>query len=234
MPKDKTDPENEDTTTDEGELEETQDSATDDKSQQSDVDTGSDQDIDWEERYKGLQRATEKKRLQLEGDLEKANQNLAATTQMLEEAKGDGSVLDKQRKDAEDAKAKLDDEVAKLQREHDELQKQVNQQDIVMREFPQLAPVAKYIPVADDDDDFRKGAEDFSKAIESMVGKSVEKKLDGSSPTFEEGADEELESSDELDQAWADVYQFAGVKGKEKEYQDAFAKIQSAGQTPDL
>jgi hypothetical protein len=225
------DPENEESTTDEGNEEETQDAATEDKSQQSD-DKG--EPVDWEARYKGLQRASEKKRLDLEEQLEKAQGNLATTTQMLEEAKGDSGVLEKKQKEALEAKTDLETEVEKLQKEHDRLQKQIDQQSIIMNDFPHLAPVAEFIPAAPDEEGFRDGAKKLSDAINSMVDKGVETSLSGSSPTFEEGDDKELEDMEELDSAWETVYATAGDPERAKEYEAAFERIQKAGQTPDL
>jgi chromosome segregation ATPase len=227
------DPENEDQSTpaeDEG----TQDAATSDESQQSGDDaTQDDGDRDWEASYKGLQRASERKIKGLEEQLEKANSNLAATTDMLETAKLDGSALDERQKEAEQAKTKLEDDIHNLEAERDKLQKQLDQQNVVMNEFPHLAPVAKFIPAADDEEGFRKGAEELSKALNSMIDQGVETSLSGSSPTFEEGEDEELESSEELEQAWATVYEFAGNPEKQEEYDAAFAIIQKAGQEPE-
>jgi chromosome segregation ATPase len=225
------DPENDDQATTDGDDTTNGDDAstTNDDSQQS-----GDDDRDWKESYKGLQRASEKKRKELEDQLEKANSNLAATTEMLETAKSDGSALDDKQKEAEKAKSDLENEVEKLRIEHDRLQKQIDQQNVVMNEFPHLAPVAKFIPVADDEEGFRKGAEELSKAIGSIVDKGVETSLSGSSATFEEGEEEELEDQEKLDEAWDVVYAHAGDPDKQEEYDEAFAMIQKAGQTPEL
>jgi chromosome segregation ATPase len=207
-------------------------SATDDKSQQSD---DSSQDIDWEKRYKGLQRASEKKSKKLEDELTKQKSDLESTVTELEEMRSDSGSLESKQKEAEEAKTKLEDDVQALQKEHDQLQTQINQQNIVMSEFPHLAPVAKFIPTAESDDDFRTGAKEFSDALTTMVNKGVETSLEGSSATFKKGDDDELKPSEsELDEAWAIVYQYAGDPKHQKEYDEAYEKVMAADSGSEL
>jgi chromosome segregation ATPase len=220
------DPENDATATDGDDTE--GESATDDNDQQSDG--NDDSNVDWEKRYKGLQRATEKKRNELEAQLETAQKEIESTTTELEEVKGDTGSLEKKKTEAEESKEKLENEIQTLQSEHDSLQKQIDQQNIVMTDFPHLAPVAKFIPAADDEEGFRKGAEELSTAINTYVDKGVETSLKGSSATFEEGDSDDMDSgASELEEAWQVVYQYAGNPEKQEEYDAAYAIIEKAG-----
>ncbi len=226
------DPDDDDTNTDNGDNGDdtaADDSTTDDNSQQSDDDAGDDDDRDWEASYKGLQRASEKKRNELESQLAKAKTNLESTTTELEEAKSDSGSLETKQKEAAEAKEKLENEVQTLQDEHGALEKKIKQQTIVMSEFPHLAPVAKFIPIANDEEGYRKGAEELSTAINTMIDDGVKTSLDGSSATFKTGEEEEITDSDnELDEAWDTVYATAGNPEKLEEYNKAFAKIREA------
>lgn len=231
------DPENDDTATDNGDAEDNSDandSATDDNSQQSDDDDAS-QDEDWEARYKGLQRATEKKRTNLEGKLTKAESDLESKTTELEGMKSDSGSLESKQKEAETAKGDLENEVQSLQEKHDQLENQLNQQNIVMSEFPQLAPVAKFIPNAESDEDFRTGAKEFNDAISTMIDTGVESSLKGSSATFKEGDSDDLDPGDkELDAAWETVYKYGGDPDHVEEYEAANAKIMAADPNKEL
>ena len=88
------------------------DAATNGDNQQSD-DAGS--DVNWEERYKGLQRASEKKRKQLEDQLAKESSELEATVTELETVKGDTGSLEQKKVETEEAKEKLENDLQTLE-----------------------------------------------------------------------------------------------------------------------
>jgi DNA repair exonuclease SbcCD ATPase subunit len=216
---DNLDPEKEATTTDEV-SEETQ-SATDANDQQSD----NTQSIDWEARYKGLQRASEKKRNELEQQLTKAKSDLESATTLLEEVKSDTGSLESKRSEAERAKEELENEIQTLAKDREALEKQLNQQTIIMSEFPQLAPLAKFIPTAIDEESFRQTASEFNSALTQYIDKGVDASLTGASATFEKGDNEKLVDTSELDKAWDTVYKYGGIPGHEKDVEAANALI---------
>jgi DNA repair exonuclease SbcCD ATPase subunit len=219
------DPENEATAT-EGENQEdnsgVSSAATEDKSQQSD---GNSQNIDWEKRYKGLQAASEKKRNELEQQLAKAQSELESTTTELESVKSDTGSLESKRTEAERAKEELENEIRNLSTEKETLEKKLNQQNIIMSDFPQLAPLAKFIPSATDDEVFRQTAIEFNEALSQYVDKGVDSSLQGASATFEKGDGEKLADTSELDAAWDTIYKYGGDPAHEKEVAAANALI---------
>jgi seryl-tRNA synthetase len=229
------DPENDATATDGDDVDNTDDTdttATEDKSQQSDDDNS--QDIDWEARYKGLQRASEKKRNELEQQLTKAQSELESTTTELESVKSDTGSLESKRTEAEKAKEELENEIQNLSIEKETLEKQLNQQNIIMSDFPQLAPLAKFIPSATDDDSFRQTATEFNEALTQYVDRGVDVSLQGASPTFEKGDDEKLADDSELDKAWDTIYKYGGDPEKQDEVDAANALIMEKQPDTDL
>jgi len=220
---DNLDPEK-DNPTPEEELEEKQDAeATDKDNQQSDDDSAA--NVDWEARYKGLQRATEKKRNELEQQLAKANKDLESTVTELETIKGDTGSLESKQVEALKAKEELENQLQTLSADKEALEKQLNQQSIVMSEFPQLAPLAKFIPAAADEEAFRQSASEFQSALSQYIDKGVDDSLKGASPTFDTGSDEKLADDSELDKAWQTIYKYGGIAGHEEEVEAANALI---------
>jgi hypothetical protein len=211
-----------DTDSEEKEIPEEEKSATDANNQQSD---DSADNIDWEARYKGLQRATEKKRNELEQQLAKANEDLESTVTELETIKGDTGSLESKQVEALKAKEELENQLQTLSADKEALEKQLNQQSIVMSEFPQLAPLAKFIPAAADEETFRQSASEFQSALGQYIDKGVDDSLKGASPTFEQGSDEKLADDSELDKAWNTIYKYGGIPGHEEEVEAANALI---------
>lgn len=178
-----------------------------------------------EESYKGLQRAAERQKAKLEKELADARGKLEQSATELEEAK----LAAAEKANLEKAQSDLNTNIANLQAERDKLTRQLNQQKIVLAEFPQLAPLAAYIPVADTDEKFKENAVGFEAALKIYVASQIKGTFEGSGPPI--GSGNGSQSADALDKLWAEVYAVAGIPGKEKEYEEAYAKLQEALKT---
>lgn len=175
-----------------------------------------------EDAYKGYQRAAEKQKAKLEADIAALKTKSDEAHTQLEEAKM--ALSDKEKLEQE--KAKLASDMAAMQAERDSLARKLNQQKIILAEFPVLAPLANYVPAAETDDDYRASARQFAQALEAYNKQTTINQLQGASPNIQGGNGSA--DSGALDALWDAVYATAGIPGKEKEYQEANAKLQAA------
>ncbi len=223
----KQDPENQDDPKldDDGNpIEDPEEEGTDDPNQQSaddeppdDTDQDDDDDRDWEASYKGLQKVVSRK--------EKAAQSLKAKYDKLSEqheaqktksgaADTATSDLEKQLKEA---KTELDD----LTSERDKLNNQLSQTNLVMEKFPEIAPLAQYIPTADTIEDFEKNAKKFAEDVGAQIETGVDKKLEGASPDAPPG-EEGLDTENEKDKLWDELNELGRDPEKNTEYEAKF------------
>jgi len=138
----------------------------------------------------------------------------------LEEYKTDATSKETVKSDLDKTLKETQDKLTDLQSEKDELDQQLVRQNIVMTDYPDLVPLAEYIPAADDADKFKENAKEFAEAIKGFVDTGVKSALKGSSPKQPTGTDE-LPSEDERNKLWEKAAAIAGVPGKEKEYEEA-------------
>lgn len=176
-----------------------------------------------EESYKGLQRVNETQKKKLETEITSLKQKLEKQAADLEEAK----LAAEEKTKLETAQKDLNTSIQTLQSERDKLTRQLNQQKIVLAEFPQLAPLASYIPPADTDDAFKANATSFETALKQYVSLVVSKQLEGAGPPIGTG-NQSSQTDNTMDKLWADVDKYAGIPGKEKEFEEANAKLQEA------
>lgn len=175
-----------------------------------------------EESYKGLQRVAEKQKAKLETELAQLRQRLEQQAADLEEAKlavAEKASLETQQKE-------LNTSITALQAERDRLTRQLNQQKMILADFPDLASLASYIPLAETDDDYKANAQAFRAALQLYLKSAVRDKFGGAAPPIDGG--NESHASDATDKLWNEVYRLAGVPGKEQEYEEAYAKLQDA------
>jgi len=180
--------------------------------------------VSWEERYKGLQAASEKQRVKLEKEAREAKDKLDQTLADLEAARASGTTAsqttDKLSKDLE----ALQTQVSALTAEKTALAAKITRQNIVITEFPELAQLSEYIPDAPTDEQFRANAQKFAQTLEGHVKSKVDGLVNTS--TSAPPSHKAPPSATEIDRAWDEVYSTAGVPGKEAEYQKAYAKLQ--------
>lgn len=176
-----------------------------------------------EESYKGLQTAMNRQKTKLENELLQLKEKLEKQAADLEEAK----LAAEEKTKLETSQKDLNTSIQTLQAERDKLTRQLNQQKIVLAEFPQLAPLATYIPPADTDDAFKANATSFEAALKQYVSLVVSKQLEGAGPPIGSG-NQSSQTDNTTDKLWADVDKYAGIPGKEKEFEEANAKLQEA------
>lgn len=170
----------------------------------------------WEASYKGMQKVANNKEAELKATREQIDK-LAAK---IEELKADATVKESAKGDLDKLFKETQDNFTNLKKDKDELDQQLVRQDIVMSDYPDLVSLAEYIPASEDADTFKDNAKKFSEAMQSFVDKGVKSALKGSSPKQEPGTDEVV-SSDEKNKLWEAAAALAGVKGKDKEYEEA-------------
>jgi hypothetical protein len=182
--------------------------------------TTTQQSVDWEKRYIGLQQASEKKRTQLETQMTEAQKKLDTAMAELEELKTSTADISKVKDETEQAKVKLETDLQALRVERDNLTKQIAMKDLVIKEFPDLVPLIGFLPAAETEEQLRQYAGSFSTALKLYIEKGVKSALEGSSPPAT-GGTTTLPTSDEGDRLYDAAVKLAGVPGKEREAQEA-------------
>jgi hypothetical protein len=161
----------------------------------------------------------------METELTAMRTRLEQTATELEEAK----LVAADKVKLEETQSQLTTTMQQLQAERDQLTRQLNQQKIVLAEFPELAPLASYIPIADSDDAFKENAKTFQTALQQYVKATIQGSFEGSAPP--DSSQRGSTDGDEVEKLWADVYKLAGIPGKEQEYAEANRKLQEAIKT---
>jgi chromosome segregation ATPase len=115
--------------------------------------------------------------------------------------------------------------VTQLQAEVTALQKKLSYQGIILKEFPDLASAASFIPETATEEEYRQKATEFRGTLKQYVDSRVKNVLDGSSPPIDQ-QNTTINASDD-DKAYRDVVSLAGRPGKEKEYQEAYDRWQN-------
>ena len=90
-----------------------------------------------------------------------------------------------------------------------------------MKEFPDLAQAASFIPPAETEEEYRANAKEFQEALSQLVNSGVKNILGGASPAIQTPPEGTPDAKDELDEAYKEVVRLAGVPGKEAEYMKA-------------
>jgi hypothetical protein len=174
---------------------------------------------DWETRYKGQQKLTAKR----EQTIQRLQDKLDALTEKHEEAVNAGEKSAKEKTDTEKQLAELSAQLDAARVEQQALQTSLEQNSIVMEKFPDLTPLAKYIPTGDTAEEFAQNAEAFQKDIAAFVDAGVKTAMNGASPPTPDGKTQ-LATQAEKDSAYDAVVALAGVSGKEAEYEKARQK----------
>jgi hypothetical protein len=175
-----------------------------------------------EESYQGLQRVVAKKDKELD-DL-KASKELLNT--QLEELKTTSAASAQSKGDLEAKLKEAEDKLSSLETDRNGLNRQLKQQEIIMQEFPDLAPLAGFIPSSEDEDSFRTNAQNFKEALGNFVQKGVKKTLEGATPPQSPPSDGFADTEEE--RLWDTVYRTAGSLKPEdvKEYNEANTRLQ--------
>lgn len=105
------------------------------------------------------------------------------------------------------------------------LTKRLKYNDIIMKEFPDLAQAASFIPETPTDDEFRTKATEFRQALTGFANLKVQNVLAGSSIPVNQA--NTTTGEDDEDKAYRDVVALAGKPGKEKEYQEKYDHYQN-------
>jgi len=173
-----------------------------------------------EAEYKGLQAVLAKKDVTIKELTEKLI-NAEAAKAELESNHGkvsnEKATVDTKLTETKKEASTLKEELAKLQ-------KKLSHQEIIMKDFSDLSPVAHLIPESESEEEFREKAKEFRQTLNGYVNSSVKQVLGGSSPPVQPENDGATLGVDELDKAYRDVVSLAAVPGKEKEYEEAREK----------
>ncbi|MGC9423773.1 hypothetical protein, partial [Vibrio sp.] len=173
-----------------------------------------------EAEYKGLQ-AVIAKRDQTIASLTNKNQDLETEIADLKSKHGtaisEKTDLSEKITNVTEEKTNLENQVAKLE-------KKLKHQDIVMKDFPELAPVMSFIPETETEEEFRAKAKELQSSLNKYVGDGMQNVLSGSSPAVSGNEENSTLSGDEADKWYREAASLAGIPGKEKEYEEAFQK----------
>lgn len=173
-----------------------------------------------EAEYKGLQ-AVIAKRDQTIANLTNEKQELINKLAEAEANHGtavtEKSTLSEKLTNVTEEKTNLENTVAKLE-------KKLKHQDIVMKDFPELAPVVSFIPETDTEEEFRAKAKELQGSLNKYIGDGMKNVLSGSSPAVSGNEEDSTLSGDEADKWYREAASLAGISGKEKEYEEAFQK----------
>lgn len=170
-----------------------------------------------EAQYKGLQAVIAKK----DALIAKQTTEIAdLQTKLVEAEANHGSALSEKEK----LSGKLTEstgEVDTLNKKVAELQRKLNHQDIIMKDFPDLAPAAYLLADTESEEEYRESAKALRATLKQYQGTAVKNAISGSSPPIEDDGGGSSLNVDELDKAYKEVTALAGIPGKEQEYEKA-------------
>jgi chromosome segregation ATPase len=223
----KQDPENQDDPKldDDGNpIEEPEEEGTEDPNQQSaddeppdETDQDDDDDRDWQASYKGLQKVVSRK----EKAAESLKKKYDKLSEQHESQKAKSGAADTAQSDLEKQLKEAKTELDTLTSERDKLNNQLSQTNLVMEKFPEIAPLAQYIPTADTIEDFEKNAKKFAEDVGAQIETGVDKKLEGASPGAPPG-EEGLDTENEKDKLWDELNELGRDPEKNAEYEAKF------------
>jgi DNA repair exonuclease SbcCD ATPase subunit len=177
---------------------------------------------DWEARYKGLQRATEEKRLAAEKERNDLQQQLDDLRTQLEGASSDAKSLEGSKSELQEQVDKLNKQLAVSETEQQKLAGELSRQKVIMDDFPELQSMADFLPKSDDIDSFRETATQFAERLKAQTEAAVKNALRGATPTPRGANEGQVPGQSELDTAYEKVMSLAGMPGKEQEYRTAY------------
>jgi hypothetical protein len=190
------------------------------------VDTQSHDTVDWETRYKSLQRVQEQKRQKLDqqiADLTTKHEQALLETQ---EKKQAAEILEKQQAQFLKEKGELEGKLQVAQAEQESLNKKVLFQKIILEDFSDLADMSDYIiPVATTEEEVRSKATALREKMGKRVQASVKEVMTGASSTVQ-GTGNTIPTSSEEEALWRKIYDTAGRVGKEEEFAKANKDLQ--------
>jgi len=176
-----------------------------------------------EAQYKGLQAVIAKRDVTI---AKLTNEKAELETQKAEAEANHGSAVTEKT----NLSSKLTEstkEVANFKKQVAALNKKVKFQGIIMKDFPELAPVSTLIPEVETEEEFRAKAKEVQAALSNYVDKGVQDILKGGSPPLgSTNEDNTPLGENALDKAWDEATALAGITGKEAEYEKAYKKYQ--------
>jgi len=172
-----------------------------------------------EDAYKGLQRAAERQKAKLEAELAEARKKAEELSTSLEETKLAVAEKEKLAKERDELNAGIQ----ALQQEREKLAIQLQQQQIVLEKYPDLAPLANYIPHGVSLEEFQANAENFRKAVESYLSMRLRQESAGATPPI--GGGNQGTDAGKTQRLWDKVYALAGIEGKEREFEEAYEEL---------
>jgi hypothetical protein len=136
-----------------------------------------------------------------------------------------GSISTQAEKDAADqARVALAAQILAVQTERDKLRIDLEKQTVLLKEYPQLADLAQYLPASNSIDEFRIGAKTFSAVLDKIVADKVKQAMAGSTPPVQRTQVDHMATEADEDKLYRLVTSLAGIPGKEREYEDARQK----------
>lgn len=183
------------------------------------------EDTDWKASYQGLQRSFEKKRKEFESQISELEAKMNVLNEQLESKKSDASSLQATN---EDLKKQLDETKTNLEKiasDKSALDLRLERQEFIMKELPNVAPMAGYIPPGQTIEEFQENAKKFAEDLGKMIDTGVSEELQGAASPLPGGDD--TVSAAELDTLWDEVYELAGTTDPEKQkmYEQKYARL---------
>lgn len=178
---------------------------------------------DWETAYKGLQKVVARK----DREVNELTDKLENLSSQLEELKTTSQSSQSAKSDLEKQLGELQSTLESLKTEKDDLNNKLAQSSLVMEKFPEIAPLAAFIPSGNSIEEFEQNAQAFKERIDDYTSAKAKGLLQGASPTSTKSSEDGMVTENELDKLWDQVYSLAGIPGKEKEYEEANSKLQS-------
>ncbi len=111
--------------------------------------------------------------------------------------------------------------VEELENQVAKLTKKIEFKDILLNEFSDLGPAAKFVPEVETEEEFRERAKEVQATVNQLAKRRVAETLSGSSPPIEEANERTTPGVDPLDEAYDKVMRLAGNPDKQAEYEKA-------------
>lgn len=173
-----------------------------------------------EAEYKGLQTVIAKR----DATIKDKDTLIAELTAKLAEAEANHGSAVSEKTSLTQKLTESTDKVTNLEKTVADLEKKLNYQNIVMKDFPDLAPAIDFLPRMDSEEEFREKAKELRATLKQYVGNEVKQVISGASPPLSGDGEGSTLGGDELDKLYREAVRLAGVPGKEQEYEAAYQK----------
>lgn len=179
---------------------------------------------DWEARYKGLQTSSDRRISELTNLNQALQSKYDTLAAQFEDAQRQLGEVSTAKSTLETTHSELRGQLEQATAERERLKKTQDQQSLLLRNYPQIAPFLSFIPTADSDEKYLENAKAFAETMQSFVSTGVTATLQNAVPPAPPPKNPVPPQEDEGDRLYREAVALAGDPDKVREYEGAMQK----------